>query len=59
MWYNPFMNKIKVENHVFGGGLWLAAWLFTLGYLGLGFWQGVLAIIAWPYYLGLHFSALL
>ena len=52
------MNKIKIENHLVGGGAWVAAWLFTIGYLHLDFWQGVLALIIWPYYLGLTFSAL-
>jgi hypothetical protein len=50
------MEKIKIENHTFSGGLWFAAWLFTIGYLKLAFWQGVLAIILWPYYLGAAFS---
>ena len=54
----PGMNKIKIENHLVGGGAWVAAWLFTIGYLHLDFWQGVLALIIWPYYLGLTFSAL-
>lgn len=45
------MEKIKVENHTFSGGLWCVAWIFT-GYLHLSFWQGALAIIIWPYYLG-------
>lgn len=51
------MQKIKIENHVFGGGLWIAAWLFTLGFLQLTFWQGLLALLVWPYYLGVYFSA--
>lgn len=34
------------------------AWLFTIGYLHLTFWQGVLAIIIWPYYLGAALSVL-
>jgi len=50
------MQKIKVENHVFGGGLWCAMWLFTIGYLKLSFWWGVLAIVIWPYLLGVHFA---
>lgn len=53
------MQKIKIENHTFGGGLWFAAWLFTIGYLHLSFWKGLVAIIVWPYLLGLHFSPLL
>ena len=46
------MDRIKIEHHTFSGGLWVAAWLFTIGYLKLMFWQGVLAILIWPYYLG-------
>ncbi|MFA6338976.1 MAG: hypothetical protein WCW87_02885 [Candidatus Paceibacterota bacterium] len=46
------MEKIKIENNVFSGGLWLGAWLFTIGFLKLSFWQGVLAIAIWPYYVG-------
>ena len=52
------MQKIKVEQHTFTGGMWIAAWLFTIGFLGLSFWQGVLAIIIWPYYLGAAFAPL-
>lgn len=50
--------KISIVQHSFAGGLWLAAWLFTIGYLHLTFWRGVLAIVTWPYYIGLHFSPL-
>ena len=46
------VEKIRIEHHTVWGGLWFAAWLFTIGYLHLAFWQGVLAIIIWPYYLG-------
>ena len=34
------------------GLFWFAGWLFALGYLQLGFWKGVLALLIWPYYLG-------
>jgi len=44
--------RIRIEQHTASGGLWLAAWLFTIGFLKLSFWQGVLAILLWPYYLG-------
>ncbi|HEV2488215.1 MAG TPA: hypothetical protein VGT03_00275 [Candidatus Acidoferrales bacterium] len=53
------MEKIKIEQHSFVGGLWFGAWLFTIGFLHLTFWQGVLAIVIWPYYLGEKLSALL
>lgn len=52
------MDKIRIENHGFGGMVWLGAWLFTLGYLHLGFWKGILAIVVWPYFLGVGLSPL-
>jgi hypothetical protein len=51
------MNTIKIEHHSLSGGLWFAAWLFTLGYLELGFWKGLLAIFVWPYFLGAALGA--
>lgn len=50
------MEKIKIEHHTLSGGAWFAAWLFTLGYLKLQFWKGLLAIFLWPYFLGQAFS---
>jgi hypothetical protein len=50
--------KIRIEQHTFMGTVWLAGWLFTIGFLHLAFWQGVLAIVLWPYYLGAHFSSM-
>lgn len=50
--------KIRIEQHTFVGGVWFAAWLFTIGFLHLGFWKGFLAIVLWPYYLGVNFSSL-
>lgn len=37
------------------GTIWFMGWLFTIGYLHLSFWKGVLAFIIWPYYLGVKF----
>lgn len=55
--YNLLMfNNIHVEKHKISGGLWFAAWLFTIGFANLSFGQGVLALIVWPYYLGVRFS---
>jgi hypothetical protein len=53
------MEKVKVENHVFSGGVWMAAWIFTIGFLQLSFWQGVWAVVIWPYYLGVALRPLL
>lgn len=42
-----------IVNNCSGGMIWIAGWLFTLGYLGLPFfWKGVFALVLWPYYLG-------
>lgn len=48
--------KISITQHGGLGLLWLAGWLFTLGYLDLSFWRGVLALFVWPYFLGAHFA---
>jgi hypothetical protein len=53
------MEKIKVEQHTFTGGAWIASWLFTIGFVHLGFWKGVLAIAIWGYYLGEKVSSLI
>jgi hypothetical protein len=50
--------KTKVKVDVMGP-IWLIGWLFTLGFLQLSFWKGLLAIIVWPYYLGDYFSKFL
>lgn len=46
------MQKIKIEQHASTGGLWFAGWLFTIGILDFQFWQGVWALLLWPYYIG-------
>jgi hypothetical protein len=33
-------------------GLWIGGWLFTIGYAHPHFWQIVLALAIWPYYVG-------
>ena len=52
------MEKISVKQHSFPGAVWFAGWLFTIGYLHLTFWKGVLASVVWPYYLGTTFASL-
>jgi len=44
---------IRVENGGWIGSIWFIGWLFTIAYAGLGFWQSVIALAGWPYYLGL------
>ncbi len=50
------MERIRIEQHGSVGLLWFGGWLFTIGLLHLTFWSGVLAIVLWPYYLGIRFS---
>ena len=35
------------------GPLWFIGWLFTIGFAELSFWEGVLALVVWPYFLGI------
>ena len=51
------MEKIQIEQHSIGGLLWLAGWLFTIGFLHLTFRKGVAAVVVWPYFLGATLSA--
>jgi hypothetical protein len=39
------LEKIRIEQHTFMGSVWVAAWLFTIGFLQLSFWKGVLAVV--------------
>jgi hypothetical protein len=50
------MEKVQIHHQGFVGMLWIAAWLFTIGFLHLPFWKGVFALVLWPYYLGLAFA---
>ncbi len=35
------------------GPIWFIGWLFTIAFAKLVWWQAILALVAWPYYLGL------
>jgi hypothetical protein len=52
------MEKIRIEQHGSAVFVWFAGWLFTIGYLKLGFWQGALALLIWPYYIGVALSSI-
>jgi len=41
---------------VIAGPVWAVGWLFTIGFLHLAFWKAALAIVLWPYYLGIFFG---
>ena len=42
--------RVKVDSG--GGVFWFIGWLFTLAFAELGLGQAVLAVVIWPYYLG-------
>ena len=52
------MERIRIEQHSWTGTVWAFGWLFTIGYLHLTFWKAVLALLLWPYYLGVMLSGL-
>lgn len=43
---------IRVESGLIGI-IWFIGWLFTLAFAQLVWWQAILALVVWPYYLGL------
>jgi hypothetical protein len=56
--YTFAMNNIIIDKHGSLGVVWFAGWLFTIGFLQLTFWKGVLAIIVWPYFIGVALTML-
>jgi len=52
------MEKIRIEQHSAGGLLWAGGWLYTIGFLHLTFWKAVLAVLLWPYYLGVTIASM-
>lgn len=45
--------NIHVDISSLTGMIWFCGWLFTLAFAKLAFWPGVLALVIWPYYLGM------
>ena len=46
------MEKVILKGKGHMGIIWFIGWLFTIGFCRLHFWQGVAAIVIWPYYIG-------
>jgi hypothetical protein len=44
--------KINVDTGLVGS-IWFIGWLFTLAFAKLIWWQALLGIVIWPYFLGL------
>lgn len=53
------MATTRIEQHSSGGMIWFAGWLFTIGYLQLSFWKGAIALIVWPWFIGVAVRAML
>lgn len=51
--------RIKIDQGGLGFGLWMVGWLFTIGFLDLGFWRGFLGLFVWPYFLGTRIAELI
>ena len=50
------MERIQISQHSSLGALWFGGWLFSIGYLHLDFWMGLLGLIVWPYFVGSYFA---
>jgi hypothetical protein len=44
---------IEVNAGTLVGPIWFIGWLFTIAFAQLIWWQALLALVVWPYYLGL------
>lgn len=44
---------VRVESSSMAGAIWFMGWLFTLAFAKLIWWQAILGLVIWPYYLGL------
>jgi len=40
----------------FVAAIWFIGWLFTIGYASPVWWKILLALVIWPYFLGLALS---
>ncbi len=45
-------HKVKVGSEGACGAIWVIGWMFTIGFLQLVWWKALLALIIWPWYLG-------
>lgn len=47
----PNNSVVRVDT---GSGIfWVIGWMFTIAFAKLIWWQAVLGLLVWPYYLGL------
>jgi len=48
--------RTQVKHYHSSGMVWFIGWLFTIGFLKLGFWKGLLGLIVWPYFIGVRLA---
>lgn len=48
---NSGSRAIRVDTGM--GLIWFMGWLFTIAFAKLVWWQAILGLVVWPYYLGL------
>lgn len=46
-------NKSVVRVDTGTGIFWFIGWLFTIAFAKLVWWQAIIALVGWPYFLGL------
>jgi len=44
---------VRVSNSSAAGVFWTAGWLFTIAFAKLIWWKALLALVIWPWYMGL------
>ena len=44
--------NINVGSSHLAGTIWFIGWLFTIGYAKLIWWQIIVGVVVWPYFLG-------
>lgn len=45
--------RITVRNGSLAGALWFGGWLFTMAFAKLLWWQCIVGVVIWPYYMGM------
>lgn len=54
----PMAGRTVVRAGSGAGILWVIGWMFTIAFAQLMWWQALLGLVVWPYYLGLAALAL-
>ena len=47
------LKNVHVSSGSLAGVVWTIGWMFTIAFAKLIWWKALLALVIWPYYLGL------